>query len=909
VADPPRLARWLLERALPPDVREDVSGDLDEMFRRRCAHDRHPRARAWYWLQTVSFSRHFISERLRERRKQADMSTGMSWIDLKLAVRMLVRYPGLTLVSVVGMAIGIAIAAGAFAIVYGLLDPVVPLADGDRIVSIGIRDVSTHNSERRAVRDFVVWRDELTSVHDLGASRTVGRNLIAAGAQPEAVPVAEITASGFRVARVSPLLGRHLLPTDEHAGAPDVVVIGHEVWHRRFAADPGILGREIQLGATKYSIVGVMPEGFGFPINHSWWIPWRLDPSAYEPRTGPNVTVFARLAPGATVESTQAELTAIGQRMAAAFPKTHEHLRPAVKPYTFEYTEMDDPLNVLALHAIQMAIVMLLVVVCVNVAILIYARTATRQGEIAVRSALGASRRRIVGQLFLEALVLAGVAAVVGLGLVSAGLRQVDAALIQLAGKLPFWMDFSLSADAVIYTVGLTVLAAAIVGVVPALKVTGRGVQARLQGLSAGSGSRMQMGRLWTLLIIGQVAIAVALLPATMFHAWNSLRFRTGNLGYATQEFLTTQLVFDSEDEINRAGISREDFLARYGSEQAELERRLEEEPGVARVTFSMANPGEERALVLEAEGLPVPIDLIDYNIVEGTKTGHLVRFNRIGVDFLNVYGVAVLTGRGFQPADLSPARESVLVNRSFAGRIFGGENPLGRRVRYVGRSREANADDVELGRWYEIVGVVEDFPPSAEDRTQPRVYHPASPGDVYPAMLAVQVRGTSPSAFADRLREIGAMVDPNLQLRDLSSADDVLKREQGIMRLIGLTLAAVMLSVVVLSGAGIYSLMSFTVARRRKEIGIRAALGADPRQILGSIFSRAFGQLAIGAALGIAGAIGIEQLLEGEMFQGHGAVILPLVALFMTVVGLLAALGPARRGLQIQPTEALREE
>jgi len=177
------------------------------------------------------------------------------------------------------------------------------------------------------------------------------------------------------------------------------------------------------------------------------------------------------------------------------------------------------------------------------------------------------------------------------------------------------------------------------------------------------------------------------------------------------------------------------------------------------------------------------------------------------------------------------------------------------------------------------------------------------------PAMLAVRVRGTNPSALSGRVREISAAVDPALQLRNLSSVEDNLKREQGIMRLIGATLVLVMASVVLLSAAGIYALMSFTVARRRKEIGIRAALGADPARILASIFSRAFAQLAAGAALGMLGAAGLEQLLEGEMFQGHGAVLLPAVAIFMTVVGLLAALGPARRGLRIQPTEALRAE
>ena len=845
------------------------------------------------------------------------MSIGFSWIDFRLAGRMLVRYPGLTIVSVLGMAVGMAIATAAFTIVHSMLDPVVPLEEGHRVVSIVSRDVATNNREERLIHDFATWR-QLASVENIGAVRTLGRNLIAAGRQPETVSVAEISASGFEVARVSPLLGRHLLPNDERAGAPDVIVIGHDVWLRRFSADPGILGRSIQLGTTTYSVVGVMPEGFGFPVNHSLWIPWRQDASAYQPRTGPVVNVFARLAPGATLESAQAELAAIGQRMAAGSPATHEHLRPRIVPYTFAFTDMDDPESALALQAIQTAITLLLVVICVNVAILVYARTATRQGEIAVRSALGASRRRIVAQLFVEALVLAAVAAFVGIGLVAFAFTHLDAALLQLTGRLPFWMSFRLTAESAIYVVALTVLAAAIVGVLPALKATGRRVHSRLQGLSAGSGSRMQMGRLWTVLIVAQVAITVALLPATMFHAWNALRFRTGDRGFASHEFLTMNLVMDRSSAGPSTAAGEREFRARYAGQQAELERRLEAEAAVAGVTFSMVSPGEELALVLEIEGMPAPIDRVDYNIVEGSKAGHLVRFNRVAVDFFDAFEVPVVMGRGFHRGDVMPqagarasGRGGILVNRAFVNHIFGGENPLGRRVRYVGRSREAGQADVELHRWYEIVGVVPDFPGARTldvDRVS-RLYHAAAPGDVYPAVLAVRVRGASPFTFAARLREVSAAVNPALQLRNVSSAEEALKREQGVMRLIGGTLTAVMLSVVVLSAAGIYALMSFTVARRRREIGIRVALGADPTRILRSIFSRAFGQLAAGAAVGILGAVAFEQLLEGEMLQGQGAVILPLVAVLMTVVGLLAALGPARRGLGIQPTEALRED
>jgi predicted lysophospholipase L1 biosynthesis ABC-type transport system permease subunit len=206
-------------------------------------------------------------------------------------------------------------------------------------------------------------------------------------------------------------------------------------------------------------------------------------------------------------------------------------------------------------------------------------------------------------------------------------------------------------------------------------------------------------------------------------------------------------------------------------------------------------------------------------------------------------------------------------------------------------------------------VGVVENFPTFGDVNRTPHVYHPAGPGALYPALMTVRVRGADAHAFAGRLREVSAAVDPQLQLRRLATVEETLTREQQMMRLIGMTVVAVMLSVVALAAAGIYALMSFTVERRRREIGIRAALGANQRRLLGGIFSRVFAQLGAGAAIGLVGAVGLAQVLEGDMLSRDAALLLPLVALFMAAVGLLAALGPARRGLRIHPIEALRDE
>ncbi|HEU4454320.1 MAG TPA: ABC transporter permease, partial [Longimicrobium sp.] len=251
------------------------------------------------------------------------MRTGFSLLDFRLGIRMLVKYPGLTLVGGLGMAVAIAIGAGAYAYFNSYLHPTLPLHEGGRVVGLENWDAAAGNQEPRSLHDFATWRDELRSVEDVGAFRTVERNLVAPDGTAEPVPVAEMTASGFRVARVPALVGRPLLDEDEREGAPPVLVIGHEEWRTRFAADPGVVGRSVRLGGVAHTVVGVMPEGFAFPVSHRFWTPLRADPSKYERRRGPAVTVFGRLAPGATLEAARAELDALGRRTAAANPKTH----------------------------------------------------------------------------------------------------------------------------------------------------------------------------------------------------------------------------------------------------------------------------------------------------------------------------------------------------------------------------------------------------------------------------------------------------------------------------------------------------------------------------------------------------------------------------------------------------------
>lgn len=842
-------------------------------------------------------------EQTKERQRDARSFRVLdnAWRDLKLGARMLVKYPGLTFVAGVGMAIAIAVGTTSFAFLFGSFHPVLPLPDGGRIVGLENWDTEWNNQEDRNLRDFVTWRATLTSVRELSAFATSQRNLIIADGPIEAVTIAEMTASGFAVARVPPLLGRALLEDDEREGAQPVIVIGHDIWRRLFRADPGVLGRTVRFGGNRYTIVGVMPEGFGFPVNHRAWIPLRVHTLAYQPRRGPAISVFGRLAPGASLETAGAELAALGTRMAAESPETHERLRPRVVRYTELW--FDDAPRA-AMPFLELLISMLVVVVAVNVSILVYARTATRCGEIAIRTALGGSRRRIVAQLFAEALVLCCASAALGLGITAFVLHkatEMAEVLGMMVGGLPFWMTFRLSGGAILYAALLAIIGGAIVGVLPALKATNRHLMAGLQSLSAGGGSAMRLGRTWMALIVVQVAFAVALLPGAIFMTSQWLRVAMVAPDPITQRFLVTRLVMDRDETARTSHDAYEhEWTSRYAARLAELVRRLEAEPAVAEVTLAAPQPGGEPEVWMTMEaahkGAPAPVR---------------VRSARVDVDFFDAFDLPVLAGRVFLAADRDSAGRTLVVNRSFVQQYAPDGRVLGRRMSERVQVGSERTDVRTETRTYEIVGVVADLPatPEIPGKPEPRIYLPLSPEFLEGTRIAIRVRSGLPDEFVGRLREMTAALDPTLRLTGTSALDKVFSEDRAGLQWGALGFGVVTVSIVLLSAAGIYALMSFAVTRRRREIGIRVALGADRSRILRSVFSRALGQLTLGVAFGMGTAVLLNAMMDGELMGGHAAAILPAVALLMTVVGLLAALGPATRGLAIQPTEALKEE
>ena len=807
------------------------------------------------------------------------MMNSFSWLDFKVGLRMLARYPGLTLVGTVAMAVAIALGTTYFEALNKGLNPRLPIPDGDRVVSIHNWDANEFQPEVRSLHEFAIWREQVKTIDSLGAAVVFVRNLATEDRRVEPVRGAEITANAFRLMGTPPLLGRTLTDQDERPAEPPVVVISHTLWKTRFASDAGVVGRTVKVGTATAAVVGVMPEGFGFPESERIWMPLRVDGSLVAPRTGPAVSIFGRLAPGTSMEEAQAELTAIGARIASLDPEIYKHLQPRVAAYAKPLLEGGEALFVRnILYIVNGIFLMLLAVVCANVATLVFARTATRGWEIAVRNALGASRDRIITQLFVEALVLAGVAAAVGLVIAKFSLRW---GLSLLAGsEMPFWVDDSLSWTTVLYTALLALFGAAIVGILPALRITKINVQDALRRENA-AGAGLRFGGFWTTVIVVQVAITVAFLPLAAGGVFESNRFRQRAEGIGAERYVTASLGMDREDHLTDSAA----FVARERASVEELERRLSAEPGVEQVAFADRLPVEDQfKYQIEVDttaGAPAP----------GLRTSTHVQVSR---GFFAAFGTSVVAGRDFVPLDFETGRV-LIVNESFARHVLGGRNPIGQRIRIVSGELDSLAGDT----WYEVVGMVSDFGWQLPlPHEQSAMYRPSPPMGM---RLVARVR--DPEAFAARLRTVAAGVDPTIRLTDVQPLAQVGGSEATINWALTGVAGLISFIVLLLSATGIHSLMSFTVSRRTREIGIRAALGAPPRRIVAGIFSRAFLQISAGvlAGSGLAALVGLGSTRELLLlFAADG---------IMLVVGLAACAVPLRRALRIDPTEALRVE
>jgi predicted permease len=764
---------------------------------------------------------------------------------------------------------------------------------------LGLRnwDLEANRPSLRLLHDFAVWNETLGSFESLAAVRSEAWNVHSPDGRAAEVRGSEVTASIFPLLRVPPLMGRTLLAADETEGVPDVAVISEDLWASRFARDPEIVGTVVTIGRRPHTIVGVMPAGFYFPMRDHLWVPLRAQPDDYEVGTGPDLFVVGRLADGVSRSRAEAELRTVGARLAMEWPETHGMVDAELVsfPILAFGERAAGPVANWEVVLLQLFSFALLAIVCGNIGTLILARTAMRMNEISVRTALGASRARILGQLFIEALVLAIGATVVGLLLAQEVMVSVVYRI--LADDLPYWFDLDLSLRSVLIALGVGAACAVVAGVLPAVKATSPRIQQNLQ--RSARGATVRFGALTTVLVVVEVALSVGFLCFGTASAMSFGRDRSDQSEVAVDRYVVASL---RTPQVAPTGAADADanaaqFRLRTAQNHEELRDRLAADPSVRRVAMGRHLPGvgfADRPMVLGGTGA-----------TDEAPNGW-VATGQVHFDYFRDLGIQVLQGRGFTAADTEGPpgahHPAVVVNDQFVERVLGGGNALGRRLRYpVGPGGTE--------QWFEIVGVVETYGTNINNPGRSEaLYHPLGSAD-HPMRYIIEV-ADNPATFIPTLRTIAADVDPEAVIQNAQPLADLLALSLLEMRA-GSILVFVLSGVgMLLAATGLYALMSFTVSQRTREIGIRTALGARAGSVVMTIAKRALLQLVAGVALGcVFGWWIVDQVTNETEFAVESVPgLIAGVAMAVIVFSALACLSPTLRGLRIQPTEALRE-
>jgi putative ABC transport system permease protein len=634
----------------------------------------------------------------------------------------------------------------------------------------------------------------------------------------------------------------------------------------------------------------VMPPGFGFPRNQELWVPLPVADAA--PREGPAVQVFGRLTDGSSWQDAAAELDVVSARLAADLPATHAQLRTRVRAFAGRTPGEPLQLEDLAVHAI---VLLLLAAVSANVATLIFARTAMREPEMVIRHALGASRARVIAQIVIEGLVLALAAAVLGLVVAQATVRYVWTRATQIIGDdLPFWVDLELEPTTLAYALLLALVATALIGLPPALKATGVSIRGGLHGMTS-TGGTMGFGGIWSFVIGAQVACTLLFVPAAVGIFVNTLGNEARWAAIPTERYLTLRLRMDNEAQAGQRDLPDDRQIGmRRARAYEELAGRLREQPGVTHVTLADRLPGTTPdwvALEMEQDGAP-PARL--HGDFEGGFASAAV-----GAGYHDAFGATVVAGRGLQAADAEATNRPVVVNEAFVRQV--GAHPVGARIRTVQRGGER-----EPGPWQEIVGVVGDLKIPGEGGDAASVYPAASAADLDTIAVVVRVAGDA-APLAARVAALAWQVDAGLQLQDIVTLEKIAAEQQTPLIVGTLVFGGIVLGALVFAAASLYALMAVAVARRTREIGLRIALGATPRHVLGRVFARAGRQIVGGILAGNSLILLLAWRADGLTADLFASSV--VTSVLMALVGVLACAAPARRALRIQPTEALRQD
>ncbi|HZI41587.1 MAG TPA: ABC transporter permease, partial [Gemmatimonadaceae bacterium] len=800
--------------------------------------------------------------------------------DLRYAVRALLRSPAFTLAAVLAVALGVGANTAMFSVVNTVLLRELPYRDPGRLALLWEHNLSSaqqHNSVSPA--NFLAWRDATHSFEAMAAWIDVPRSLTGAGGDPVSVQVRHVSAEIFPILGVKTELGRPYTVAEDSPSAPRVAVIGHDLWQQRFGGRPGVVGETFSLAGVQYTVVGVLPNGFRFFTPVQLWIPPRFGPEDRE-WPGRYLKVIARLKPGVSIQSADAEMRLVGQRRAMEFPQFDANWTANAQPLRENLTG-DVRTGLLVLLG---AVGFLLVIACANVANLMLARASGRHKEIAIRASLGATRGRLVRQLLTESVLLSLVASLVGLGLAALGTRAI-VALIPATFPAPAITDVGIDGLVLAFTLVVALLTGVAFGIVPALSLSRGGLHDTLkEGGRSGAAATRATTRLRGALVVAELSLAIVLLAGAglMIRSFSALRHV--QLGFEPSNAMVAQVSIPTR---------------KYSSDTAQVEffraveARIAALPGVRSVGAISFLPltGERSASDFSVPGRPIP--------PKGSEPVGDMRAVTPG--YFQAMGIPIKAGRPLLSTDVANSPSVAVVSETLARTMWPNESAVGKFIDY----------EWDKKLHVQIVGVAGDVHHEGVDK-QPfmEIYRPL-PQFVYSTMTLVVRTAGDPSAIANPLREAVRSVDRDQPVGRLEPLEAIVSTSLGTSRLSTMLFGLFGVVGLVLASVGIYGVMSYGVIQRTREFGVRMALGARPSDVRGMVVRQGAAFTAAGIVIGILGALALTRLMRTLLFAVTPSDPFTYLAIACVLggVALLASYLPARRATKVDPVIALRDE